>query len=105
MPASERARYAEVIAEALGVPASSLEVEWGRHAATARAREIRDRLQRWALDWAGRLDRHALTDHLEEASTRLCAARAELGASMDNHLPSDPRALEPAPRQRRGPDG
>jgi DNA primase len=105
MPAPDRARYAEIIGKALGVPASSLEVEWGRFAATARAREIRDRLQRWALDWAGRLDRHALTDHLEEASTRLSAARAELGTSMDNHLPSNPRALEPTPRQLRGPDG
>jgi DNA primase len=105
MPAPDRAHYAEIIGKALGVPASSLEVEWGRFAATARAREIRDRLQRWALDWAGRLDRHALTDHLEEASTRLSAARAELGTSMDNHLPSNPRALEPTPRQLRGPDG
>src|SRR5207247_2552644 len=55
MPLAARARYGEIMAHALGVPARMLEVDWKRHATTARAHEMRDRLHRWALDWAGRL--------------------------------------------------
>jgi DNA primase len=85
MPVSARAQYGEIVAEALGVPARILEVDWERHATTARARDMRDRLHRWALDWAGRLEQTSLAEHLDEASTLLRAARAELGTSMDNH--------------------
>ena len=76
MPVSARARYGEIIAEALGVPARILEAEWECHAATARARDMRDRLHRWALDWVGRLEQASLAEHLDEASTLLRAARA-----------------------------
>jgi len=89
MPVSARAWYGEIMAEALGVPARILEAEWERHATAARAREMRDRLHRWALDWAGRLRQTSLAEHLDEASTLLRAARADLGTSMDNNLPAD----------------
>jgi hypothetical protein len=79
MPVSARARYGEIMAEALGVPAGILEGDWERQVTTARAREVRDRLHRWALDWAGRLDQTSLAEHLDEASKLLMAARAELG--------------------------
>jgi DNA primase len=45
MSACERAHYAEILGDALGVTASSLETEWARHTADARALEIRDRLR------------------------------------------------------------
>jgi DNA primase len=99
MPVSARARYGEIMAEALGVPARILEAEWERHATAARAREMRDRLHRWALDWAGRLRETSLTEHLDKASTLLRAARAELGTSMDNNLPADLLLVEAATRQ------
>ena len=92
MPVSARARYGEIMAEALDVPARILEMDWERHTATVRARDMRDRLHRWALDWAGRLQHTSLAQHLDEASAFLRAARAELGTSMDNNLPADPDA-------------
>ena len=96
MPVSARARYGEIMAEALGVPARILEAEWERRATAARAREMRDRLYRWALDWAGRLRQTSLAEHLDEASTLLRAARAELSTSMDNNLPPDLVLVEAA---------
>ncbi|PYQ10729.1 MAG: hypothetical protein DMF80_23450, partial [Acidobacteria bacterium] len=68
-------------------------------AAAARAREIRDRLHRWALDWVARLERTSLAEHLDEASTLLRAARAELGTSTDDNLPAELLLVEAATRQ------
>ena len=85
MPMAARARYAEVIAEALGVPARILAVEWERHATTAPAHDLRNRLHRWALDWAGRLEQTSLEELLDEAATLLRAARVELGGPMANN--------------------
>jgi DNA primase len=84
MPASERAHYAEIMAEALGVPASSLEAEWERHAAEVRARTLRDRLRRWAVEWAHQLDPSGLVDRVQEAEKILAAARAELSGFLSN---------------------
>ena len=78
------------------IAVTHLEAEWERHAATAQARDMLDRLHRWALDWAGRLDQTSLAEHLDEASKLLRTAQAELGTSMDNHLPVDPPLLEAA---------
>jgi DNA primase len=99
MPVSARARYGEIMAEALGVPARILKSEWERHATAARAREMCDRLHRWALDWAGRLRQTSLAEQLDDASMFLRAARAELGTSMENHLPVDPLLLEAGTHQ------
>jgi DNA primase len=78
MPASGRLGYAVPLAQALGVSAGTLINEWAQHAAEARARAVRDHLRRWASEWARRLDRGSLGDHLDEATRILTAACADL---------------------------
>jgi DNA primase len=99
MPMAARAQYGEIMAKALGVPARVLQVDWERHAVTTRVRDMRDRLQGWALDWAARLEQTSLAEQLDEASTLLRAARAELSTSMATNLLLDPRPLWPATHQ------
>jgi hypothetical protein len=84
MRAPERARYAVIIGEALGAPASSLEAEWERHASEVRAQDVRDRLRRWAVEWADHLESRTLTEHLEEAWMVVASARAELAGHRRN---------------------
>ncbi len=78
MPATERARFAEVLAEGLGVAASSLEQEWARSATEARVRAVRDRLCSWAHEWASQLAEHELAEHLKSAVQVLSEAQAGL---------------------------
>jgi hypothetical protein len=73
-----------------------LKAEWERSAEAVRACAIRERLPRWALDWAGRLDQ---TEHLEEASSLLRTVQAELGTSMATNPPADLLLIEAASRQ------
>jgi DNA primase len=104
MPASERAPYAVIIGEALGTPASSLEAEWERHSAEARARDVRDRLRRWAVVWASRLDSRTLPEHLEEAAIAVATGRAEL-AGHGGNADTGARAAELTPCEHERRDG
>jgi hypothetical protein len=77
-PASARPGYAALLGEALGLSIEALMEDWGRHAAETRTRAVREHLRRWVSEWAGRLDRGNLGDHLDEAARVLAAARADL---------------------------
>jgi hypothetical protein len=78
MPASSRPGYAVPLAQALGLSVGALMEEWLRHAAEVRAGIVRERLRRWASEWGGRLDRGSLSEHLDEATRVLAAARTDL---------------------------
>jgi hypothetical protein len=52
--------------------------EWTRHAAETRARMVGEHLRRWVSEWGGRLDRGSLSEHLDEATRVLAAARTDL---------------------------
>ena len=78
MPASSRPGYAAALAQALGLSIGALMEEWIRHAAEARARMVREHLRRWVSEWVGRLDRGSLSEHLDEATRVLAAARTDL---------------------------
>jgi hypothetical protein len=52
--------------------------EWIRHAAEARTRMVREHLRRWVSEWVGGLNRGSLSEHLDEATRVLAAARADV---------------------------
>ena len=52
--------------------------EWLRHAAEVRAGIVREPLRRSASEWGGRLDGGSLSEHLDEATRVLAAARTDL---------------------------
>jgi DNA primase len=78
MLASARPGYAALLGQGLGISSGALMEDWARHADEIRDRAVRERLRRWVSEWAGRLDRGNLDEHLDEAARVLAAARTAL---------------------------
>jgi DNA primase len=78
MPPTARVTYAQVVAEALGVPSAALWEDWCRHAIEVRARETRERIRQWVLGWTSRLGQGVLVEQLDEAINVLAEARGSL---------------------------
>ena len=90
MPVDVRARYAGLLAEALGTGAEALQQAWARHTAEVRVRQVRQELRAWVSQWALRLDQGALADHLAEAARVFTAAQAELADAAASSPPRPP---------------
>jgi DNA primase len=99
MPAPSRPAYAAFLAQALGLSVGALMEEWIRHAAEARARMVREHLRRWASEWVGGLDRGSLSEHLDEATRVLGAARTDLSGpeTADPGVTDSPARVVSAP--------
>jgi hypothetical protein len=82
MPASARARYDEIFAEALGISPAALLDDWARRAAELREQAVRERLRQWAQACATQLQHGVLTDRVNEAARRITAARVELAGTV-----------------------
>jgi DNA primase len=93
MPASARAGYAAYLGGALGLSAGALIEDWARHATEARVRAMREQLRRWVSEWAVRLDRGDLGEHLDEAIRVFAATRTDLCGPLRDDV-TEPTARE-----------